>query len=240
MAKIDSYVQPRKLYRYRSLKDFTREVAAIENCHLYCANFTDLNDPMEGLFRSSLGLEESADYKQIREEIIEKKSEMRMCCFSEIHNHELMWAHYADQFKGICIAYSFSMLLTQLPKNISFVRMFYDETEPIIPKNDKTSSKKLNDLAKMVLSHKNFRWLYEREWRMFALKNEVRYHGTACVTDVYLGSRISADDREELTKQLKRLNIKVHDMIIKKYAIDFEENKPQALPLPQVHAISVV
>jgi Protein of unknown function (DUF2971) len=75
-----------------------------------------------------------------------------MCSFSEVRNHELMWAHYADQFKGICISYSLSKLLKRLARDVSFVRMFYNETMPIVHRSNKEPSQ----LARMVLSYKNY------------------------------------------------------------------------------------
>ncbi len=69
-------------------------------------------------------LRESEDYRVVKEAILNNKSQVRMCSFSEVHNHELMWAHYADQFRGICVAYNFSRLLRHLAENVTFVRMF--------------------------------------------------------------------------------------------------------------------
>ncbi len=103
MATIDSYAQPPRLYRYRALKDFEREIDAIENSYVYCSAFTDLNDPMEGLFSSSRRFREKENYRSIRRSIVDNKSRIGMCSFSEVRNHELMWAHYADQFSGVCV-----------------------------------------------------------------------------------------------------------------------------------------
>jgi hypothetical protein len=33
-----------------------------------------------------------------------------MSSFSEMHDHELMWAHCADQYREICIAYSSAVI----------------------------------------------------------------------------------------------------------------------------------
>jgi len=105
MANIQYYVQPQRLYRYRSLEKFDREIEAIKERYLYCAPYLDLNDPMEGLFTSSQLLKKSERYREIRRAITDKKAQIGMCSFSEVYDHELMWAHYANQFKGICIAY---------------------------------------------------------------------------------------------------------------------------------------
>jgi len=217
MATIERYVQPPRLYRYRSVEELDRELKAIEEQYLYCAAFGKLNDPMEGLFSTSRTVRESAKHRAIRASIRENKANLGMCSFSEVYDHELMWAHYADQFRGICISYSLPRLLSGLPKDVHFVRMFYNETEPTIHRTNDDPGQ----LAKMVLSYKSYKWLYEREWRMFAPLGKAYYRNIASVTRVYLGSRISDHDRNEILKKLKPLKIKVREMAIDKYSISF-------------------
>jgi hypothetical protein len=218
MATIKHYVKPQRIYRYRSLRDLDREIDAIEQGYLYCAPYTDLNDPMEGLFSSSHLLRESEDYRAIRTAIRDNKARIGMCSFSEVHDHELMWAHYADQFRGMCVAYSLSRLLSNLEKDVSFVRMYYNEMVPTVSLTDKEPG----HLAKMVLSYKNYRWLYEREWRMFAPLGKAHYHKVTCATRVYLGSRIDDHKRDRIISTMKRLRIETRDMSIDKYSIGFQ------------------
>jgi hypothetical protein len=91
--------------------------------------------------------------------------------------------------------------------------MYYDETEPTLHR----SRAPHNDLSKMILSYKNHRWHYEREWRLFAPdKGEVYYRDNSCVTTVYLGSRISDEHRHAIGPRLAALNIKSRNMLIKK------------------------
>jgi hypothetical protein len=220
MATIDQ-VQPQKLYRYRSLgslKRFMRELEALEDGYIYCAAYDTLNDPMEGVFRSSKIFRDSDNYRDTRRAIVENKTQIGMSSFSEVHDHELMWAHYADQYRGICIAYSFAKLLDDLGDDVSFVRMYYNEMVPIV----RHSRQEPNDVAKMVLSYKNYRWLYEREWRMFAPLGKTHYTEKSCVTRVYLGSRIGSDKRRKIIKAMNSLNIETHDMKIEKYSMTFE------------------
>jgi hypothetical protein len=63
VATIEAYAQPPTLYRYRSLKEIDREIDAIEEGCLFCAGFTALNDPMEGLFNSSRHFRDKEDYR---------------------------------------------------------------------------------------------------------------------------------------------------------------------------------
>jgi len=221
---IKSYLQPSMLYRYRSLKDCDQEIQAIEGGYLHCAAYRKLNDPMEGLFVSSPGLRQSAGYRSIRESISDAKSHIGICSFSEVRNHELMWAHYADRFEGICVAYSFSKLSDALPESVEFVRMFYDERVPTIHRARNGREYQ----AKKALSCKNYRWLYEREWRMFGPLGRVSYGDLTCVACVYLGSRIRHHDRVRIEHRLAPLKIKTRQMIIDKYSISFEPRHRQA------------
>jgi hypothetical protein len=219
MARVESYVRPRRLHRYRSLENLQRELETIREGYLYCSPYKNLNDPMEGLFTSSRILRKSETYRSIRNAIRDNSARIGVCSFSEVYDHELMWAHYANQFTGICVAYSFSALLKQLDDDISFVRMYYDETVPTVRRTTKDTSK----LAKMVLSCKNYRWLYEREWRMFADQGKVYYNDVECVTKVYLGSRITDSNKTRVKEVLETLRIPTRDMTIDKYYVDFEE-----------------
>lgn len=220
MATIDQ-VQPQKLYRYRSLaadKRFKRELEALQQGYIWCSAYDNLNDPMEGVFRSSKVFRDRDNYRDTRRAIVENKLKIGLSSFSEVHDHELMWAHYADQYRGICIAYSFAKLLDDLGDDVSFVRMYYNEMVPLV----RHSRQEPNDVAKMVLSYKNYRWLYEREWRMFAPLGKILYTDKSCVTRVYLGSRIAPDKRTKIIRTMISLGIETHDMKIEKYSMTFE------------------
>lgn len=219
MAEITSFVKPSKLYRYRSIANLQREVDAIAKGYLFCSSYKKLNDPMEGLYTSSQVLKESANYQAVRNAIRDDKTQIGICSFSETYDHELMWAHYANQFSGICIQYSLPRLLTHLPADVHFSRMFYDERGPTVFR----SSKPPIELAKMVLSYKNYRWLYEREWRMFADQGKVSYSKSNCVTHVYIGNRVKTAERLVIQDALKKLKIPSSVMSINRYSIHFKD-----------------
>ncbi len=212
-----NHIKPINLYRYRSVAELDREIRTIERHYLYCSHFEDLNDPLEGHFRTSRQLRESGKHRAVREQIIGKKNELRICSFSEINNHHVMWAHYADQFRGICVSYRLSRLLNGLGSRIEFTRMTYREKLPTV-----RESKRPREEAIRVLSSKHDRWAYENEWRMFSDSVETSYLEVDCVSRVFLGSRMEHDKKERLTSKLKSLNISVSEMQLRKYSIEFE------------------
>jgi hypothetical protein len=93
--------------------------------------------------------------------------------------------------------------------------MSYNEDVPAVRLSD-------SDPAKKILSCKNYRWLYEREWRMFGTLGRVSYAKTQCIARVYLGSRMTDAHRNEITARLSNFDIPTHEMMIEKYSIGFE------------------
>jgi hypothetical protein len=57
---------------------------------------------------------------------------------------------------------------------------------------------------------------------MFATLGKARYRDPSCVSHVYLGSRMELDKREQITTALRRLGIKMSEMIIDEYFINFK------------------
>ena len=118
MATLELPLLPLHLYRYRSLSkranSLAQEIASIKQGYLYCADLEKMNDPMEGFYRPSSKLKRKQTYQQIADEVYARKHDLGMACFSENHKNELMWAHYADNYTGICIGYNARRLAAAL------------------------------------------------------------------------------------------------------------------------------
>jgi hypothetical protein len=169
---------------------------------------------MEGMFKSHPRLRLHDNYSAVIDSILENKTNIGICSFSEVNDSAPMWVHYADGFQGVCIAYNLSKLLDALEQDTAFVRVFYKETVP-------TVSQSGPDEAKMILSYKNYGWRYEREWRMFGARGPVSYAQSECVARVYLGSRMTDENHNLVTASLRTLNIDTQDLTIDKYSIGF-------------------
>ncbi len=92
--------------------------------------------------------------------------ERGVCCFSESYKSSLLWSHYGDRHRGICIGYSTDR--TPAPK---IERVIYGGGRCIktsllvsaILKGDLTARRKLD---RDVLLKKSTDWSYECEWRL--------------------------------------------------------------------------
>jgi len=87
-----------RAYKFRSLQNFEHVADIFCNERFYAAQFFDLNDPMEGIFHAKPDTK-----KEYLEKIREGKRKLRICSFARDFHNLLLWAHYADGFKGICI-----------------------------------------------------------------------------------------------------------------------------------------
>lgn len=221
MASIKSFVTPLRLFRYRSLAKLDQELSAIEQGYLHCSTYGELNDPMEGLFSSSHTLKDSEGYRALKTEIRQMKREIGVCSFSEVKDNAAMWAYYANQFQGMCVAYSLRKLLEHLGKDINFVRLAYVEEMPTI----RRAKDGPETLAKTILSCKHHHWLHEREWRMLAPFGNIYYREVECVTLIYLGSKVEGTTRDRITNLAKTSKIKLSKMNVDDYCISFSEVK---------------
>jgi hypothetical protein len=222
MAQIRTLIEPTYLYRYRSLnsaEQIKNEISAIKGDYLWLSNFEELNDPMEGTYEASPMLKKDSRFGNIKEHIYGQKSSIGICSFSETNDQELMWAHYADQFRGVCIEYYLPRLLKALDKSIDFSRIFYNEKRyRVFPK----SATDL-DIAKKILCTKSHRWLYEREWRLFSTNTHRLNLGRGdCISQVYLGSRMRPEVKQTLVNCLSAKAIRYKTMSIDGYNISFE------------------
>lgn len=107
-----------------------------------------------GVSRSSRAYELSftQQQKQMRHEI-------GVCSFSERWDHPLMWAHYADAHRGICLRFS-------VPQSGGYFELAFPVTysarRPII----NVVEKHPDELLEQVILTKADFWGYEREWRL--------------------------------------------------------------------------
>lgn len=119
---------------------------------------------------------------------------MRVGCFSEDEKSILMWSHYADMNRGICIEYNF----LNSPKHLSMIYPVIYLDKPL-DMSDTAEKSEIGDLEKSVLLSsivKSNVWEYEKEWRyiFYMITPEPQPDRVPIVnvptpTKIYLGSK---------------------------------------------------
>ena len=236
MAKLDAPVLPPFLYRYRRLaserddlrdpneaeKVFRRELYAIKSRLLFFSNYKAMNDPMEGFYYPSRRAKKDTNFSMAVDAIYDAKLGFGLCCFSDTHNNELMWTHYANNYSGICVGYQPRPLLNRLSKNFHLIRMSYGNEPPPLSVHDLLNH---SDAARKILSHKKASWVYEREWRLLGPLGLQKIKSKMCVRELYLGTRIQPKYRDIIMDELKNVSIRISEMEVSGYRHEWIELK---------------
>src|SRR5262245_33139497 len=225
-AELQLPILPSRLYRYRSLtrsgSATAEEISSIRDGYLFGADFSVMNDPMEGLFRSSSLLRKHPDYRRAFKRVQDRKNALGIVCFSETYESMLMWAHYADNFRGVCFGYSSTELEKALPGGSRLVRLAYLDKPPRLSTKDLDQ---LGTATRRILSQKQYNWAYEREWRVLAPgTGPISYAPAQPLRNIYLGSRIPDAQKELLLDAVRHLHdISIYQMNLDGYVPEWDK-----------------
>lgn len=183
-----------KLYKFKSLQNFEYVADIFCKKRFHTALFTDLNDPMEGLFHY-----DSKIRQEYIDRIVKAKQKLRICSFSNSFDHLLLWAHYADGFNGICI----EIEVAENP-NFDLVEVDYSPFSVFVDKYNSAQ----DDLAKTILSGKNEVWDYEDEFRILTGSDFIDQGFS--ISAVYFGIRTS-DVMKQTISSIVPQNVRLYD-----------------------------
>lgn len=196
-----------------------------ENLH---KSFSDIFEIICGDFfsrdysiRTDRGLNVSFDDSSFRDLTNEiKKTNFILSFSTNCHNNPL-WAHYADNHKGVCIQYDIKNNAKKFIFDNCFP-VFYDDSNF---SNEITSLDNIKDeLILKPLLKKGTDWSYEREWRIVLNLNELidkneffcSYNGNYIrflkPVAVYMGKEISDEDEKKIKRICQCMDIKLFKM----------------------------
>ncbi len=102
---------------------------------------------------------------EIRKELL-RFYENGVCCFSSVYNSPLLWSHYGDQHKGICIGYDLNRKPRPIPRRVDYGGSRIIQTSKIAKALINEEPEAKEELDRNVLMLKAPGWKYEREWRL--------------------------------------------------------------------------
>lgn len=129
---------------------------SIEKKRLKIARVNDLNDPFE-LLSYNLANPHSHYAALATKALFEKNN--GILCFSTNWWNPLMWSHYADRHKGICLGFD-------IDDEHQKTKVIYLNNRPSIPE------KRDQDFGRQFLLTKHEDWKYEEEVRLFCTLDE--------------------------------------------------------------------
>ncbi|WP_043319502.1 DUF2971 domain-containing protein [Microbulbifer sp. HZ11] len=241
------------LYKYLSLDNKVKldRFFKILNGEIFLASPNTFNDPFElspnismpksreiyEYFENDRSIKLNKSQKEIitnmaNQEFLKESSSLAtenwlnrfgILCLTEEPNNLLMWAHYGDSHRGVCIGFDSSSKFFSSANKIA-----YEKIRPSLPFNP-GKNKTDNSLKKTFLT-KSIDWSYEKEWRIVkreAKEDELNYYkriykespekedeilqilldsggpglyefSKSSIRNIYLGSRISDSIKEDV------------------------------------------
>ncbi|MDH6305936.1 hypothetical protein M2459_002723 [Parabacteroides sp. PF5-5] len=150
-------------------------------------------------FKTSVSLQEKELYfKKMLVDVWEKSS---ICCFSEINDEILMWSHYANEHKGVCLKFSLKddLKFFSMPHRVKYalelpvVNMIRNPQSIIVP-----------------IFTKYEKWSYEAECRVFKQnENKGKEYNTfnkSALREIIFGCRVEDFSIKMIKEKVKKQN----------------------------------
>lgn len=135
-------------------------------------------------------------------------------CFSKRGKNMLMWSHYGDEHKGICIGYSKDRKPTPDIKSVIYGKHGVIKTSSLynaFVKNDKDEQATIEN---EILLKKSSAWRYEKEYRL--ISNIGLQDSPLMLEEITFGLRCPAEVRHTIIKMMEGRcpEIKYYEMIL--------------------------
>lgn len=155
-------------------------------------------------------------------------------CFTEDCSNILMWSHYSDGHKGICLEYDVSLFanLSQtynIVEGALFPVRYLNKSQDLIDLTIKFFTQSFNPSVKLTLQEeaclnrktiltKACCWSYELEWRLVYQFTHPPQESDRLISlrpsHIYLGAKIAEDDEAVLRKCADKHDIPINKMQI--------------------------
>ena len=191
------------LYKYQRFS--LNALSSLSENYLYFSTPQQLNDPFDV---ASESLEKQ--FKNLKL----NKSNFKLCSLSQINDNKLMWSHYTQEYRGICVGYKF----LYLPNYVGKSKVKYQNTN--------LSEK---DIFNCILDYwtvKSEDWEYEQEVRLLHYGDEQKIHYTFDVSEA-IEKNIIALQIESITFGLKFQ----HEASIKPIILEIEKKQKSKINL---------
>lgn len=238
--------KPKYLYKYRPINIHTLNL--IISNEAYYSSPIDLNDPFDcniipqidysnlnkfAETRKNEGSITQKEYDKLlenpemimehefKETIDNIRSKFKIFCLSEINNDVMMYSHYADSHRGICLEFSVSndpffdyLDYVRYTKEIPVFHGFNDDIKLI-----------RNELKEIEVLTKSCSWSYEKEWRIITdNSSHVQIFSPNILTSIIFSYQTSTDDKlliENIVKN-RSCSIQLQEVIKKEKSFELE------------------
>lgn len=180
------------LYKYRKFSERTLDI--LRKKQLYFPTAEKLNDPFE--FEFALTSDRINGLPIDRESMAAAKQSMKqygVLALGEDPSVVLMWSHYADEHKGLCLGFTRTDT-NELGEYDKSYPVIYSAALPTFTPEQLTDPQHVGK----ALTTKADYWSYEQEWRMISREggNAIEFPGD--LTSVTFGFRMPDAQRKQV------------------------------------------
>ena len=211
--KLQLYTHSIFVYNELNLFDeelYTYEIDNVKEKLIELFAFYSKNENFENLVKKNMTfLQEKMYYDYIFLTI--DNQNYGISCGSEKANCPLMWGHYANNHKGICIKYEIDNKVTVFDKNKQFdiLKVKYSDN----PINVfEYSFEELDNLKFEILTNKYSKWQYENEIRLINRGQGLFKINIESISEIIFGCKSSPKDRYSILKLFASLGYKVENL----------------------------
>lgn len=215
------------LYQYRGpINDeqrFQYFVSLIENGTMKFSKPSEFNDPFDCCPTQCSELPPNtlphAVIDELNRHIQHATSQvLGVSCFTPYPDKMLMWSHYGDQHRSVCVGFDSEILLENIPKN-SEGNSLYTEIRKV-----QYTSLRPNEADIEAIFKKSEEWSYEDEYRLVSTaKKGLPQWGpgiwnipVSSIKEVIIGARVERKIQEKIVKtiQLKKPDIEIKKAVL--------------------------
>lgn len=212
----------KSLFKYKPLNQFTLDIIA--NDRIYYPKPDSFNDPFDTKcsFKNSSAIVQSQNLAKIKRvfpnedpseimaytrkdltgEIDSFKNALRdfgILSLAEDEKDILMWSHYADDHKGVCIEFERTET-NELGDPKATRKVAYTKSYPSMSVKSLLSKNGHHNSLMRVLYTKSEHWSYEKEWRNFQFTGGKVYPIPGKILSITFGARASEMDIDIVKK----------------------------------------
>jgi|GEM_PF-1811635 len=135
-----------------------------------------------------------------------KDTFLRICCFSKSPRNAMMWAHYADNHKGVVLQFKESYMYDNGASYGGFNVEYYRRPIPLkryVKAMEETERGDITAFARLIYCSKSYEWQTEEEVRFFSQKRYVPYSETM-LTGILFGSESTVHWQDHIYTALSK------------------------------------
>lgn len=207
---------PQSLLKFSSI-DFkdgnSVYLETIKKSEIWLSNPNEFNDPFdcamlignENINVNDIEIKTAKVFDSIKRRVY-------ISCFAEpkLLKKPLMWSHYAEKHKGICLEYDFSEIIIQ---GFKIYPVIY---KSVFKDLDEAFKKNINEFTVNAIYTKALDWRYESEWRLMEFKEtEDKGYKKKFIKPkrIYIGCKNESKEvKESLVGFCKVQNIELYQM----------------------------